>query len=841
VRRAKYQIWRRLALLAGAGVAASAANAQDIATEESAEEVIIVTASKRAATLIDTPISVSVSTAAQIEQSQIRDALDLQTLVPSLRVNQLQASSQVNFSIRGFGNGANNPGIEPSVGVFIDGVYRSRSAAQIGDLPALERVEVLRGPQSTLFGKNASAGIISVVTAAPQFDLGGSAELSYGNFNAVVARGYVTGPISDRLAVSLAANLNKRDGYAFDVNLNEPASNRDRWGVRGQLLFQASESFKARLILDYDKIDENCCAVGNVVNGPTGAVVFALGGRFDRQNPFSFRVFNNIPSTNEIENYGVSLQTDSAAGAFDITTISAYRAVRSNTNQDSDFSSADLLGTNSNLVDIDTFTFEARIASNFDGIFNFLLGGFYFHENINTENATLYGKDLRNYLALATTDPATGRSGYLDAEAALAPLLGFPIGTFGAAGQGQREQWDYKNRAFSIFGQADFAFTDSLTLTGGFNYTQDRKNVAVTGGSTDVFSSLDFVALGGALLAMDPRIPPAQIPTLAQNPAFNPLLRLQPLQFLPPFLGFPNAVEDGRSRDNDLSYTVRLAYKFDERISGYLTYATGFKASSWNLSFGSRPSRADFIPGSPITNPPPSPIRTAGLALPNLTAGSRLARPEESEVFEAGLKGQFDGFGFNLAIFKQSLKGFQSNIFTGSNFILGNADKQSTFGIELDTVFTPVRDLNLTANFTYLDPLFDSFPDGTVLGPNFETLPADLTGKRPGGIPEFSLAIGATYTQRFSDTTRLIWHVDYALESRVDIADGRPDITREVESLNAALTLGLGDHVEFTLWGRNLSNAQYLYAVAPTPVQPGSLLGYPSQPRTYGGLIRYRF
>lgn len=169
------RISSRIVILAGASLLATAtgAAAQEATSgDERMDDLIIVTASKRAATLQDTPISVSVSSKVQIEQSQIRDAFDLQTLVPSLRVSQLQSSANTNFIIRGFGNGANNAGIEPSVGVFIDGVYRSRSAAQIGDLPSLERIEVLRGPQSTLFGKNASAGIISIVTSEPQFELG---------------------------------------------------------------------------------------------------------------------------------------------------------------------------------------------------------------------------------------------------------------------------------------------------------------------------------------------------------------------------------------------------------------------------------------------------------------------------------------------------------------------------------------------------------------------------------------------------------------------------------------------------------------------------------------------
>ena len=140
------------------------------AEEDYTGNEIVVTATKREQTLQDVPVAVSVTTAATLERAQIRDIKDLTTVVPSLRVTERQNSTNTNFLIRGFGNGANNAGIEPSVGVFVDGVYRSRSAAQIGDFPDVQRIEVLRGPQSTLFGKNASAGVISIVTAAPKFD-----------------------------------------------------------------------------------------------------------------------------------------------------------------------------------------------------------------------------------------------------------------------------------------------------------------------------------------------------------------------------------------------------------------------------------------------------------------------------------------------------------------------------------------------------------------------------------------------------------------------------------------------------------------------------------------------
>ncbi len=856
------KIAKFLAATALSGVlATSPAYAQDVQGEETFDDnVIIVTASKRETTLQETPIAVSVTDAAQIEEAQVRDLLDLQTLVPSLRVNQLQSSANTNFIIRGFGNGANNPGIEPSVGVFIDGVYRSRSAAQIGDLPNIQRVEVLRGPQSTLFGKNASAGVISIVTQKPQFDFGGSAELSYGNYDAIVAKASVTGPVTDAIAFSLAGNMNKRDGYARDVNLNIDVNERDRWGVRGQILIEPSNDLSVRLIGDYDKIDENCCVAGNLAAGPTDPIVNALaGGQGISDAPFAYSVRNNFPSSNNIENYGVSGQIDYQVGDLSLTSITAYREVRIDTNQDSDFTSADLIGENRQNTDIDTFTQELRIASDFDGPLNFLLGGYYFKEDIDFGNQLFFGTDTRAFIDTQIQDASGGALNAAILEGALGGLDSLATGmlvdytgVIGQQGRGVVERFDYANEAFSVFGQVDLAVTDRLTLTGGFNYTDDSKRVSSNVISTDIFSSLDLDApqyapfrnqllLGGALQA---GVPLAQAQAFANandnNPAANPLADLRSVQFLPPFVNFPNQVEDGRTDDDNLSYTLRASYEVNYNLSVYATYATGYKAPSFNLSRDSRPFPGDLAA-----------LNNAGLTVNNLTTGTRFAEAEEAEVYEVGAKVQLDRFGFNLAIFDQTLTNFQSNVFTGTAFVLANAGETSVRGFEFDANVEPTDGLTFNAALTYLDAKYDDFTNSAV---------GDLTGQRPSGIPEYALTVGATYTRNISDSATLTLHTDFSHESNVQIVDGLPafidfgladpfapardaarPFRREVNLLNASATIALDNGLEVGVWARNLLDDQFIITVFDTPIQTGNISGYPNQPRTYGGVVRFKF
>lgn len=835
----------------GGLISAVPAYAQDLQEDEAVDDnVIIVTATKREQTLQEIPVAVSVTSAEDIAKAQIRDLGDLQTIAPTLRVNQLQSSANTNFIIRGFGNGANNAGIEPSVGVFIDGVYRSRSAAAIGDLPNLQRVEVLRGPQSTLFGKNASAGVISIITQKPQFDFGGSAELSYGNFNAIIAKADVTGPISDTIAFSLAANLNKRDGYADDLNLGTDVNERNRYGFRGQLLIEPSDDLSIRIIGDYDKIDEDCCVAGNLVNGPTGAIVNALAGGIgiDAENPFSYDVFTNLPSENLIENYGASAQIDYDLGALSLTSITAYRGVDSFSNQDSDFTAADLLSQNINDTEIRTFTQEFRVTSDFDGPFNFLLGGYYFNEDIDIVNDIEFGDDFRAYgdaligaatggaLSFATLEGAFGGS---DFAAGLAASPAVYANTFFASGTGYDEVYTFSNEAFSIFGTVDFEISDGLVLTGGLNYTNDRKNFSNDVLATETYSSIDFDAPQYAAfrqtLLEGAGVDPATAAFLAANPttilpdgsSANPLDGLRVFQFQPPLVNLPNSVEDGRTKDDKLTYTARLAYEVSPSLNVYASYATGFKASSINLSRDSRPFAADAAA-----------LGVAGLLQPNQAFGTRFAAPENATVYELGIKGQWDVAAFNLTFFRQSIEGFQSNTFNGTGFELDNAGKQTTDGIEFDGFVTPIDGLKFSVAMVYLDPIYDDFITAAGL---------DLSGTTPSTIPALSATIGVDYDIFLSDSLGLNLRADYHYESKVNLFDDNPldptaiNFTREVNALNASATLTYNEDLNFTIWGRNLTGAEYLTTAFPSVGQAGSFSGYPNQPRTYGVSARYKF
>ncbi len=855
------------ALAFGFGTPAFAQSAEGSEPEQSSRlPTIVVTATKRELTLQETPVAVSVVGSEEVERAEIQDLIDLQTLVPSLVVRQGQTSGNTTFFIRGFGNGSNAIGLEPSVGVFIDGVYRSRSAATISDLPNLQRVEVLRGPQSTLFGKNASAGVISVITRPPQFELEGFVSASLGNYSLRRLEGFITGPIAETLAVSVGGTFHQRDGYAEDLGTGADYNERDRWGIRADILFNPTSDISLRLIADYDKIDEDCCILTNLVEGPTGAIVRGLGGQFVSEDPFGYKVYYDLAPTSQIENSGVSLQGDFDLGFGTLTSITAFRSNENESQFDPDATNLRLFQANSQQAEIDTFTQEIRIQSTGqDNRVDWTVGGFYFDESIDVSNQILFGDDFRPFISALTGNPAA-----LPTVEAFARL---PPGTLAASGQGIVDSITQKNTAWSLFGTVDFHVTDRLTATVGLSYLEDEKTVTMNATSTDSLAALNLeqlgmnAALGGILQqnGVDITNPASVLPFIQSNPALyaqiqqqalgialseaNAFDGLRELQFFPPFLNFPNDVENGMSRDTSTDFLARLSYEVTDEVSVYVSYATGFKASSWNLSRQSRPLPANFTPGNTVIDPvtqqvllatPPSPVTDAGLNLVNLSSGTRFAEPEEAEVFELGVKTRFDTAAFNFTVFKQTIQNFQTNVFTSDRFVFANAAQQSTFGVEFDLTWSPTPALLLTAAATFLDPVYDSFPN---FGPGI-----DISGQRPQGIADTQFSLGANYNFKIGTLdgfVRADWqHIGdspFFDDPEQEAIMQQSGFSREQNLINMSVGLSTQSEIDVTLWARNLFDDQNIVAAVPSLAQAGSFNGAPNQPRTFGVTVRKSF
>ncbi len=805
-----------------------------------ATDDIVVTATKREQTLQDVPVSVSVTSEQTIQRAQIRDLIDLQSVVPSLKVAQFNSVGQTNFIIRGFGNGNGNVGIEGSVGVFIDGVYRSRSAASLNDLPEIERIEVLRGPQSTLFGKNVSAGAINIVTKRPQFELGGRLDLTVGNYGQMVAKATATGPLSRTLAVRLSGTINERDGFYRNVVTGRDVNDRDRGSVRADVLWNPADKLSIRIIGDYNEITETCCGTVQLFNGPATQFIgapapFGLGAAVsDPATRDSRNIAFNRDPLNHIVGKGVSGQIDYDAGFGKVTSITAYRDQLDSGSQDVDFTGADL-AYRADRTRIRTFTQELRLASSGTGFLSYLVGGFYDHEKLDTRSTIFFGPGIRAYadglsgqvpaallgaLPAALRPALTGRSNIYALEflqSLVTPSIR-PGATYFQAQEAVTAPYTLTQDSFSVFGQVDLHPTDRLTITGGAAYLNDRKASTANVVLSDPFSQLNLQAV--------PQFTALGLP----GNLYGALGALQFFYGNAPTHGpvnYPNANESGILKGHKVTYLGRANYDLGV-VNLYASYSTGWKAGAYNLSTDARAPDANGL--------------------------GRTADPENVTLYEAGAKAAFRGGYLNLAVFKQTIRGFQSNAYTGTGYNLVNAGRESVKGFEVDAAYRPVDWLSLTGGVTYLDPRYDSFLRApcviydTVrcpLNPATGQRPLfrDLSGAKPAGISRWSLSTSATVNHDFGAFGAFL-RGEYDYASRAQLTEVVPAQygSLEVNTVNASLGVSLPrEKLELLLFVRNLTRDNTLIGAFPTVAQDGSYSGYLNDPRTYGVTLTKRF
>ena len=793
---------------------------QGVMAQSNNVEEVVVTATKTERTLQEVPVAVSVVTADTIEKANIVDLMDLKAVVPSLDARQYQSTTNATFFIRGFGNGSNNPGIEPSVAVFVDGVYRSKIQGQISDLPLVERIEVLRGPQSTLFGKNASAGVVNIVTKKPSFEEFTSMTTSFGNYNSKQAKIYNTGPLNETMAYSVSANINTRDGQSNNPTTGNKLNDRDRFGFRSELLITPADDLSIRITADYDEYDETCCVVGSTAYGVANQVAALLGGQVIPNDPFSQTAFFTFDPISNGENAGFSMHIEKNFSNTTLESITSYRTSDNYEVQDVDFDAADVIAPSPISKELSGMTQEIRWYSEDNDKVNWLVGGFYYQEDMDFNESIYFGSNWRTYIDAFVPGAISGVSA----------ALGIPDALLFGAGQGNTETATQDNSTISLFAQADIQITDRLNALLGLSYIEDKKTVSYNQINTGIFSNLDFVGIG-TLGLIAAGFPAAQAAVLATDPVYNQLLPLQALQFIPQFVNFPNAAQDGQSKDDNIDYTAKLSFALNDAVNIYGGISTGFKATAWNISRNSLPDATEQAA-----------LKAAGTpAGPNTGLGQRYASPEEAEVLELGAKIYLPNGYLNIAIFDQEIKGFQSNTFIGTGFVLANAGSQSADGVEFDLVFSPVESLDLAISGLFMDPIYDSFPASAS---------GDLTGTVPSNVPEDTISSTATwnwnsgqydgyvrFSHLYASEVKLVENVAWQA-----ILDSKGNGRKKQDTLNFSAGINRGNFA-LTLWGKNINDDEFLTTVFPATADPSqtSFFGYPNAFKTYGLTLNYSF
>ncbi len=640
----------------GTGAAYAAAPAPASPDQPNTVAEIVVTAQKRSQSLQDVPVVVTALPARLLQDAGVKDIKDMQILTPGLTVTSTSNETITSARIRGVGTVGDNPGLESSVGLVIDGVYRPRNGVSFGDLGDVDRIEVLKGPQGTLFGKNTTAGVINILTKEPQFTFGAGADVDVGNYSLAHGDAWVTGPITDQLAAMLYVADGSRDGF-YKVNTaggprtDDTDQDQDYWTVRGQLLWQPNDKTSLRIIADYTKRDENCCVAVQTIDGPTAGILNALAplgqGVPIPADPNARVAFANRATTQNIVDDGISAEFNADIdGVGKLTSITAVRHWDSDNAQDIDYSGADLLyrEAQGNDESFDTFSEELRLAGKSDHL-DWLVGAFYADEKLKMDENYYVGDALTPYLSLLFTSGAS--AGFIPClTGSFAGGVAHCDGPGFDPGKIVEDHFDQDDRTWALFTNEDIHLTDKFDITVGLRYTEDDKkltsqynNVGTNGAACG-----GAIANVGANWALGLGIPPASqgLPFAVMClPIFDPL-----------FNGF---TDHQSSSENSLGGTLKAAYHWTPTFMTYASYARGTKAGGFNLD------RVATASGSP-TDPNFGVIPVSDTSF----------APETADSYEIGFKSTLAGgkLLFDATAFYQQFHHFQLNQFNGLVFVV---------------------------------------------------------------------------------------------------------------------------------------------------------------------------
>ncbi len=869
---------------------AFAQDAEASAQPEAPDNVIIVTATRRASDVQDIPIAVTAVTPQQLEQQGIANIQTLGAVSASFNIQSSQTESQgTSIRLRGVGTTGNNIGLESAVGVFIDGVYQSRPGIALGELVDVAQLEVLRGPQGTLFGRNTTAGALVVRHKLPELDeFGGEVTATYGNFDLINVQGALNAPlVEDSLGVRFSGSYRQRDGFVTNPFNGTESNDRDRFLLRGQLLWEPSADLSLRLIADYQQTDENCCDSVTLrpATGAPQAVSDALfpngtqapGTLTTNEFPFPLdRISNSQGFENDIEQWGVSAELNWDLGGADLTIIGSYRDFLGESRQD-DFNgglvysvsgSTFPAGTPPTFDDIKTWTVEGRLQGDaFDGVVDWLVGVFYSDEQIVEEFALGLGPEFGDLIGQSFGLPGFALQGVADAgsifsNGVLDPTdAAFAQGAFAQspiAAQSSLNRFEQEGTSFSVFTHNIFNVTDELSITLGARYVDDQKDarydqLSSTGNacaaSRAFFGGLQQAlgaAAGGDTAGLDaingalaPIFGPAgagalQIPAIAgAGAALNCFVFAAPADPFggtnPATAGLPVEFDDTFT-DDEFIYTAQVGYEPNADLLLYAGFTHGYKAGGFNLDASAAIGGAD----------------------PRF-------RSEEIDAYEIGLKSTLlDGRArANIALFYSDLADFQVLEFTGTQFQTFNVDDVSSKGIELELFAQWTDYISNTVAVTYTDAQYGANCDASLIAAGGANPAAGLCGSSLTNAPEIVGIFGMTYDGPISGGGwNMLANANLRYESdrrtSTNPQDGLGLIPFDVQDANAKLNLRLGftdpsDTYTIELWGRNVTNEVTRAITFNTPLVGSVAAGtegrsaFLEEPRTYGVTVRAKF
>ena len=820
-------------------------------TEQRSLGSITVTAQKREEAMQDVPIAITAISEQLLQDTGVRDIKDLQVLVPGLTVTSTQSEAITTARIRGIGTVGDNVGLESSVGIVIDGVYRPRNSVGFGDLGQLERIEVLKGPQGTVFGKNTSAGVINVITRRPSYQQSAEAEFTASNYNGLGIAGSFNSGLGENAAFNVYAAKRKRDGWMDVRTNNDRRFDRDDYDqnfqtVRGKFLFEPTDTLDIMISGDYTSREENCCTAVQTTVGATAAILNALvGGKAvaaPGDDPFDRVAYSNRPTEQDIKDKGIALEIEWDSnwfGGATLTSITGSRDWQAINGLDYDFSTADILYRNpqedESFTGFKTFSQEFRIAGASEKL-DWMFGAFYSDEDLKRTETYRIGSQYEPYLSIALLsiiNPALGTSP--TAPLFLSQASGRPFGSV-FAGLGALDYYDQNAKSTALFTNNTWHATDALDVTFGLRYTREEKTLASN------YSNPNGGAGCGAMLANQSRVVGALMSrglSQAQAIAATPnVIGYACLPWANPLHNAPTRDTNQSREEKEWSGTLKAAYRWNENVMTYGSFARGHKGGGFNL---------DRVQSS-------NGLSSGGAGITPVLDTSFGA--EFVDSYELGAKTTWmDGnLLLNATLFRQEYEDFQLNSFLGTSFVVRSIPEVISQGIDAEMMWQPqaIKGLMLQGGLMYADTQYgDGIPGGDFVAPTGALY--KLQGAQMSFAPKWSGSASATYE----------WDLGSNLQARFNIgakyvSEYNTGSDLDPEKMQSAYTVanarfGIGARNErwmVEIWSTNLTDENYvqvgfdgpLQNVSPAPGNPfNTFNAFLGAPRMYGATLRVRY